>query len=265
VWWNPGGIARSSHTEAAIHHSQSFTATGDAVSLVAPFSLLGVVAGSVNILNYGRQDVTDPTGRVVGQTLARNIVYAATFATGVGDRFDAGITYKIVQLRLDCTGACGDTPAVSASTSALDFGVQASPSDSSRLAFGAAVRHVGLPLQVNDKEQADPLPTRIQLGMLYRVAALPGSAHDAEVHLTGDLLDRLRVSRPTVLLGADVAWRRRLHLRGGYVFENSEGAGPSLGLGYAGGNVVFDLARIFEGFSADAGQAPTYFSLRYLF
>jgi hypothetical protein len=66
-------------------------------------------------------------------------------------------------------------------------------------------------------------------------------------------------------VGADASWRRRLHLRAGYVFETSDGSGPSLGLGYDGSNLVFDLARVFEGFSADAGRAPTYFSVRYLF
>ncbi len=64
---------------------------------------------------------------------------------------------------------------------------------------------------------------------------------------------------------ADLAWRRRVHLRGGYVFEKSEVSGPSIGLGISVGGLFIDLARLFEGFSPDASQAPTYVSLRYLF
>src|SRR5215208_6744741 len=65
VWWNPAGLARADKREAAIHHSQSVIGTGDAVSIVVPSSLLGVAALSVNILNYGAEDVTDPQGGFV--------------------------------------------------------------------------------------------------------------------------------------------------------------------------------------------------------
>jgi hypothetical protein len=54
-------------------------------------------------------------------------------------------------------------------------------------------------------------------------------------------------------------------LRGGYVFEKSEVSGPSVGFGISVGGLFIDLARLFEGFSPDASQAPTYVSLRYLF
>src|SRR5918993_2905866 len=59
IWWNPAGLARAEKREAAIHHSQSGIGTGDAVTVLVPSSLLGVLAASVDILNYGSQDVTD--------------------------------------------------------------------------------------------------------------------------------------------------------------------------------------------------------------
>jgi hypothetical protein len=65
----------------------------------------------------------------------------------------------------------------------------------------------------------------------------------------------------------DIAFRERFHIRGGYAVEasQSEAGGPSIGLGLSTGNLVFDVARILTGLSADAGKAPTYLSLRYLF
>src|SRR5258706_13277353 len=46
VWWNPSALATSEKSEAAIHHSQSIVGTGDAVTIVVPSSLLGVLAAS---------------------------------------------------------------------------------------------------------------------------------------------------------------------------------------------------------------------------
>src|SRR3712207_8373266 len=46
------------------------------------------------------------------------------------------------------------------STSALDLGAQFAPSPTSPIAVGVAVRNVGIRLQVENPEQADPLPTR---------------------------------------------------------------------------------------------------------
>ena len=125
VWWNPAGLARAEKREAAIHHSQSVIGTGDAVSFVVPSSVLGVAALSVNILNYGAQEVTDQiSGVEIGSILPRSFVYAATYATTIGEHVNAGITYKVLQFRVDCSGACPPSSAFAATTSALDFGAQ---------------------------------------------------------------------------------------------------------------------------------------------
>ena len=71
--------------------------------------------------------------------------------------------------------------------------------------------------------------------------------------------------RLSARLGADLSWQKRLHLRGGYIFDVGEAGGPSLGVGLSAGSLNVDIARLFEGLSADAGQAPTYLSLSYLF
>ena len=266
VWWNPAGLARADKREAAIHHSQSVIGTGDAVSIVVPSSLLGVAALSVNILNYGAEDVTDPQiGGVIGSILPRSFVYAATYATPVGDHVNAGITYKVLQFRVDCSGACPPSSAFVATTSALDFGAQFPLGRLAPATLGVAVRNVGPRLQVNDNPQSDPLPTRLQLGAMYRVGIVQRYAKDTELEVTGDLIDQVRLNDPSARIGADVIFQKKLHARFGYVFDASEAGGPSIGLGLASGGLVVDIARLFQGLSAAAGQAPTYLSLRYLF
>src|SRR5215217_7098097 len=58
VWWNPAALARAEKRELAIHHSQSLVGTGDALTLVVPSSVLGVLAVSANIFNYGEIPLT---------------------------------------------------------------------------------------------------------------------------------------------------------------------------------------------------------------
>ena len=266
VWWNPAAIARSDRREIAIHHSQTIIATGDAVSLVVPSALLGVIAIGANIVYYGREEVRD-TVNTVGVLIPQNIVYAATYATPVAKRFSAGISYKIVQLRLDCSGGCAGIPTVSASSSALDAGVQASLIGLAPATVGISIRNVGPRLQVNDQSQSDPLPTRIQAGVAPSIPQVHRAAPELDMRVNADLLDDVKFRAPSLRVGSSIGYRDRAFARVGYVFDrgDGEGDGPAFGLGVVAGNLVFDIARIVRGLSAESGQPPTYVSLRYLF
>jgi hypothetical protein len=270
VWWNPSAIGAATKREAAIHHSQSVAGTGDAVTIVVPSSLLGVLALSVNIFDYGEQESSppdNPAGGGGGTIIPRSFVYAATYATSLGSYVTAGLTYKLVQFRIDCTGPCPDI-SFSATTSALDLGAQFMVKRSLPLIIGVAARNVvGLKLQVNDSDQSDDIPRRLQVGVQYRLDVPPRIAPDIAIRLAFDVAGQINLGDPAPRLGADIAFRDRFHIRGGYAFEasKSEAGGPSIGVGLSTGNLVFDVARIVAGLSADAGKAPTYLSLRYLF
>ena len=261
VWWNPSGLARLESYEVAIHHSQNLIATGDAVSVVLPFPILGVFAISANVLNYGEQEINDGTG-TVGSLLPRSFVYAATYATPIGDRIGAGISYKVVQLRFDCTGACPPNARIAATTSALDFGVQYDLYPTSPVTIGAAVRNLGLRVQVNDSEQSDPLPTRVQVGASYRLPEF-AQAKDTEIRVSGDLVDRLELEKPSARVGLELAYQKRYFFRTGYVLE--DGGGPAVGAGFGAGGLFIDIARVMGGLYAEAGEPPVHISLRYLF
>ena len=271
VWWNPAAIGAATRREAAIHHSQSVAGTGDAVTIVVPSSLLGVLALSVNIFDYGEQQSnpeTFPSDDGGGTIIPRSFVYAATYATTLGSYVTAGLTYKLIQFRIDCTGPCPDNATFSATTSGLDLGAQFMIKRSFPLIIGVAARNVvGLKLQVNDSPQSDAIPRRLQVGVQYRLEVPPKFAPETAVRLGFDVADEVEIRGPVPRFGADVAFRDRFHIRAGYAFEatRSEAGGPSIGLGLTAGNLVFDVARVLAGLSADAGKAPTYLSLRYLF
>jgi hypothetical protein len=268
VWWNPAGLARAEKTELAVHHYQTIIGTGDAVSFLIPSDLLGVFTASIYLLDIGEQAVTGPGGLPVGSILPRFLVFAATYATPIGGRVNAGLTYKIVQFRVDCTGLCAGVPTLSSTGSAVDAGVQYSVPIPAPVWIGVAVRNLGPKLQVRDSEQADPLPTRLQVGATYQVTPLQRYARDLDLHVNADFIDELSFESPSARIGADIGYRNVAFFRAGYVFKEFEGSeqyGPSVGIGLSAGNLQVDLARLFDAFSAGIGEPPTYLSVRYLF
>ena len=269
VWWNPAGLVAESRREAAIHHSQSILGSGDALSIVMPSQLLGTLALSLDVLNYGDFPLTDSINPDVplGNIIPRNVIYGVSYASGIGKRLGVGLTYKVVQLRFDCSGPCPPSASYTATTSALDFGFRAELPMRRPTVVGLALRNVGLPFQVNDSQQADPLPTRIQLGIAHTipVRTTPTKAGAVTALVAADVLETLELETPSVRVGTDIAYEQRLFLRGGYVIENGDGGGPSIGFGIVARNFVLDFGRIVGGLSADQGQSPTHLSLRFLF
>lgn len=268
VWWNPAGIASVRRGDASLHHSQSVVGTSEALTASVSSTRFGVAALSANILDFGGDiPALDNTGNVVGKVLPRNIALVGTYATSIGRRLRAGMSYKLVQFRFDCEGLCPSIPETQASTNAVDFGAQFDLPTKIPVTIGAAIRNVGVHLQSSDSAQSGPNPTRLQLGAMARYTIPKEYADDAEVRVSVDVVDQVPARKPLPRVGSEFVWEKRAFLRAGYVFSSgtSESGGPTLGLGFVAGRLVIDFARVFAGLSADAGQAPTYLSLRLTF
>lgn len=265
IWSNPAGIARHEKREAAIHHSETVAARGDVVTFLIPRKHLGAFALSVNLLDFGNQQITDPGGAPIGLVLPRNILFAGTFGAEVGKKLSVGLSYKRLQYRVDCSGQCADITQFKATASAVDFGFQYDVQAKTPVRLGAAVRNIGTKLQVNDSEQADPLPTRIEVGASWQLAFISKYIADVDVRLAGDVVADKNAEDPSARLGADLTYQKTVHLRGGYIANDTDGANAAVGFGLGTGRLLFDIARTFGGLSEDAGKTPTYISLRFLF
>jgi hypothetical protein len=201
----------------------------------------------VNLLDFGNQQITDPSGTPIGLVLPRNILFAGTFGAEVGKKLSVGMTYKRLQYRVDCSGQCANVTTFTATSSAVDFGFQYDVTASTPVRLGGAVRNIGTKLQVNDSEQADPLPTRIELGASWELPFIAKYVSDIDVRIAADVVANNHADDPSARLGADLTYQKTVHLRGGT------------------GRLLFDIARTFGGLSEDAGKTPTYISLRFLF
>jgi hypothetical protein len=265
LWWNPAGIASVHRADASLHHSQSLIGTDDALSVAFTGRPLGVFAVSANVLDFGGEiPALDNEGNVVGRILPRNIALVATYAATVGRSLRLGASYKYLQFRFDCDQLCPLLAARKSATDALDFGLQYQGRLHLPVTVGLAIRNVPAEFRREHGENGSALPTRIQVGALAQYDIPHELADDAQVSVAVDLFDQLPVRSPRPRVGAEFAWEHLVFLRGGYVFESTdtESGSPSLGLGFVVGRLVIDFARVFSGLSADAGQAPTYLSLR---
>jgi hypothetical protein len=264
IWSNPAGIAAQERREAAIHHSETIAARGDVITLLLPRKGFGVFAVSANVLDFGNQQITDRGGTPIGLVLPRNLMFSGTFGTSIGRSLSLGMTYKRLQYRVDCSGQCADVTTFSASSSAVDFGAQYDVPGDSSVRLGAAVRNIGTRLRI-DSDEAERLPTRIEVGVAYRVGLVRKYISDVDVHLAGDIVATETADDPSARLGADLVYQKTVHLRAGYLANDTDGANAALGFGLGTGRLLFDIARTFGGLSEGAGKTPAYVSLRFLF
>lgn len=266
IWWNPASIGGQDKKELAIHHSTTIAGVGDALSFVAPFSRYATAAISINILNLGDQQITDANNQVVGVILPRDVVFAGSYAGRFTDRFSAGINYKVIQLRVDCSGQCATVGPDVQSARAVDFGAQYQLAAGAPLTFGAAIRNLGGRLNSTDTNRRDPLPTQVEIGAMYRLKFIDHYVKDTELRAAASYINSRGFGGKSVRLGTDVMYQGKVHLRAGFVGHDRRGdASASLGFGLQSGAFVFDIARTFGGLPAANGQTPVYVSLRYLF
>jgi hypothetical protein len=233
------------------------------LTFAVPSKVLGTLAASAYLVNYGDQQATDSqTGTPIGTITNRNYQLALSYATPVGSRFAAGLTYKFVMLRFQCSGICGAIPVISGSTSALDIGAQYVLPTTVPVTVAASVRNLGPALQVKDAEQADPLPRIIQIGARTRVPVRALTAAKASLEVSADLLRASAIGGTAGGVGLSLGYREQAYVRAGYKVQQGQGAGPSVGVGLQRGGFGVDIARRFDALSSQLGEPPTYVSIR---
>lgn len=267
IFWNPAGLAAIPRAEFAVHHYNAFFGSGDAIALAAHSARLGTVAVAAYLVNYGDLDLTarEGSGVTIGRISPRNVALSVSYATEVGGGVDVGVTYKLVQFRVDCSGDCTDVPASVATSHAVDVGVRFTPAGIP-LVVGVSLRNIGFPLQVENSAQADPLPARFSVGVAYLLVRPAVSARPEEhfdVRVLADVQGALRRGQEAAvaLVGIESGVGDLIRIRGGYAFLDSDAKGPSLGVGIRIGGMSLDIARVF--FANDIGeQEPFHVSFR---
>src|SRR6266540_2176630 len=270
AFWNPAGLATLEVNEFSLHSANLAAGRANAIGAYFPSRGTGVVGGAVYLVDYGDLERTDSSGSTIARIAPRNFEFLASYATTLNGSFAFGLSYKLVAFRVDCGGDCRDFPTGQGSTHALDLGAQLRVGTGGPLRLGLAVRNLGFKLQVQNRPQADALPTRLAIGAQYHVL-LPGR-DGAPLAERFDLIVAADVDSPwrqagqsEMRLGMDVGYQRVLRLRAGYAFVQEGLTGPSVGVGLENGSIGVDLARTFLTGSDLLVENPTFFSFRVTF
>ena len=270
AFWNPAGLATLSDDEFALHSATLVAGRSHVLGAYFPSHGIGVIGGAVYLVDYGDLDRTDANGNTIARIAPRNLEFIASYATSLAGSFVFGLSYKLVQFRVDCSGDCRDFPSGTGATHALDLGGQFRVGAGGPLRFGIALRNIGFRLQVQNQAQADPLPTRLAIGAQYDVHFRPPSGAPLDqafdLKLAADLDSPWgQVGQSETRLGLDVGYQRLVRVRAGYAFVQDGLSGPSVGLGVESGSLGVDIARAFLTGSDLQTDSPTFFSFKVTF
>src|SRR5258706_7098702 len=167
AFWNPAGLATLSDDEFALHTATLVAGRSNVLAAYFPSRGIGVIRGAVFPVDYGDLDPTDVNGNTIARIAPRNFEFLPSYATNLTGSFVFGISYKLVQFRVDCSGDCRDFPAGTGATHALDLGGQFSVGPRGPLRIGEAVRNIRFPLQGQNPAQAEGIPHPLARGALY--------------------------------------------------------------------------------------------------
>jgi hypothetical protein len=271
AFWNPAGLATLADDEFSVHSATLVAGRSHVLGAYFPSNGIGVIGGALYLVDYGDLERTDQNGNTIARIAPRNFEFLASYATALAGSFVLGVSYKLVQFRVDCSGDCRGFPSGTGTTHALDVGGQFRVGAGGPLHIGIALRNVGFRLQVQNQAQADPLPTRLAVGALYEVRLRPrdGAAADErfDLKLAADLDSPWGQGggESQTRFGVDVGYQQLVRVRAGYAFVQDGLNGPSVGLGLESGSIGVDLARAFLTGSDLQVENPTFFSFRVTF
>jgi len=134
---------------------------------------LGMVGASITYLNLGENVHTSETGDKLDTFSSFEYAIALSYATKLKENIGLGVNAKIIQSDLAPVGisvGAEDRPG-KATSFAVDVGVLWTPDYAflnRRLNLGASLSNFGPKVTYIDKDQADPLPTNLRLGLAYK-------------------------------------------------------------------------------------------------
>jgi hypothetical protein len=239
VFWNPAGLAGVNRSRAMVLQGDHVLGRSTAVATLLARPGVGTLAFSYLLLDTGDQENTDLNDNLVGALSFRNHLGIVSAAARIVGGLDAGVSVKFVQYRLTCRGRCdGLGGTTTATTYAVDAGLQRAPSPRLPLRLGLMLAHAGPPLQGENAAQADPLPARVRVAAAYDVARELLRRDDVRGWVTVEVQDRPREPGSlSVFVGSELSAgvEDALSLRAGYVVtdpDNAGGVGVGMGLHY---------------------------------
>ncbi len=275
VWGNPAELAPLDSTEFLIHHITGLLPTtlesaqspgggqSNAFSLLVAAHGVGTFGASYLLVDYGDIASTDVNGQQIGSLSLRTHVFVASFATALAPSLAVGINYSVYAFRPSCSGQCGNQQ-IAGTTQTVDLGVRYAPGPRPGFALGAAIAHLGLPLQINNAAQADQPPTRLRVGGAFELLRHFHADEILALWLHAALLARAgRDASVVPSVGAELSAGNSIFLRAGYAGGSGLISGASVGVGLDYQRYTMALAKSFSSGLGSEQPVQVTFAIRF--
>ncbi|MFQ6032293.1 MAG: PorV/PorQ family protein [Candidatus Zixiibacteriota bacterium] len=236
AWWNPAGLAGIEGVEASFTHNQWFQDItteyfASAINFKCQTNVLGLSVALNKIPSIQKRGEV-PSSEPIALFDAHDVVFGLSYATGIIEKVNLGITAKWLYEKIDIHSASGW---------GLDLGGIYSPLEN--LQFGLSVLNLGQKMKF-EKEKFS-LPTLYKVGVVYFLE---------KKNLNSDFVFGLDLVKPRddevkIHLGGEVSLYQTLKTRLGY-----QG-------GYDEKDFSFGLGTSFGKYSIDYGYLPHKSSL----
>ena len=245
LYTNPAALARIRHDAVVVHTGTTAVDRATTLSLILGTSS-GTFAATFFMVDYGEQEARGPGGEPIGSIHVFEQSFKASYATPLALGLHAGVSYFIYQFRQDCQGLCG-VQGFSGTTHGLDVGLQYVPRPLPALELGAALVHAGFALQVRNREQAAPTPTRLRAGAAYEVLHHFSADTTTRVHILASASAAVRGEASVEFgAGAELELDRTIYLRASYGSgEGLASSGAAMGVGIHYDRFEIGIAKSF--------------------
>lgn len=229
---NPAGLAFMRDDQFYAHRSSLADAKVTTLGVVFVSKDVGAFGIAYHLVDFGDQETTDEFGNPTGSA---SIIYQqliASFGTRMRGGWSAGINYRLYDFRPTCSGTSCEETAKPGTTHMVDAGLVFEPRFLPTARLGAAIAHLGFPLQVNNAQQADPTPARLRVGAAYEAAHHFTRDTSVVVWLHADAIQRIRNGgSPAVALSAEVILDNTIYFRAGHATSGDGTTSGATGLG----------------------------------
>ncbi len=282
IFWNPAGLAfqyddpeTQKRGQVSFMHSKwlpQFNFSDLFYDYMAGrFDLgeFGVVGASITYLNLGKNVWTDENGITLGTFDSFEYAFSVAYATKLQQNLSVGLNAKLVQSNLSNVNPGTEDRDGRATTAAVDIGILWTPAYeflNDKLALGFNLSNLGPKVTYIDRDQADPMPTNLRLGMavdayndgfnkilviydLNRLLVYKYADGTSDGVLTSVFYSswvkgtaRERINRFTQSFGVEYSYGTLIALRGGYFYEDPKfGARKFMTFGAGLGVSIFDF------------------------
>jgi len=241
VLWNPAGLILLKRKEASFTYTDVgtvFDVSGAGsmydgfLGYAQPLKNADALAISLQYQEQGKIAYTTESPEVIAEyNLGANYAAILSYARKLSSSINWGASFKFIQTKL--WRETGQAYAVDLG------GLYKSPNKN--LTIGLSLQNTGTKLKMEDKEQADPLPQNLKLGMSYKL--LNNSSHSL---ILGFDIDKPTASdtKAGLSLGTEYWYRGLIAFRLGYLNKEGNVKGMTQGIGISYRGYQLDLANV---------------------